>query len=126
MKWLDTNIRALDRTLEKRPVILKSVRVNLAVNVSLRVIDDAANVFIFHLVIAGMRIGVDARTLFDVFTHSRLKDGSRSRRNDHCADFAMTFEKSHNRDLANHASGRKLGSRLSGFVHVRRFAADER
>src|SRR5262249_23970182 len=107
-------------------IVFKSVRMNQTVNVALRVVDNTANVFTLKFVVAGMRISINTRAVFNMLPHSRLEFCSRSCRNDHCANVAMAFKQSHYGNLANHPSGRELGSLLSFLVHVPFLAADVR
>jgi hypothetical protein len=61
---LDANVGSLESALQERPEILKAIGVNLAVNVSLGVVNDsvlvAANV---ESLIGQERIGIDFATL---------------------------------------------------------------
>lgn len=52
VKWSGTNIRALDRALQQRPKVFEAVRVNLAVNVGNRVVDDRVRIFVFKTNVA--------------------------------------------------------------------------
>src|SRR6266566_7734424 len=99
MERLNRNIRALQTALEQRPEIFHPVCVNKTFNISLRVIDNAANVGIVKTVITTMRIGVDVGTFFDVASHSRIKNRSGSSRNNHRADAPVTLKQSHYSNL---------------------------
>ena len=45
MERLNTNVRALDGALQETPEVLQAIRVNIAVHVRLRVVDDLVSVF---------------------------------------------------------------------------------
>jgi hypothetical protein len=56
MEGLDVDVPALDRALKQAPEIFPDVRVNLAVNISLRVVNDAYQAFGLCLPAANSRI----------------------------------------------------------------------
>lgn len=73
MKRFHRYIRALDGPLQQRPEVLAAVRVNVAVNVLLGVVDDVVNVVRREALIREVIVRVDGRTSFDVLTDKRLK-----------------------------------------------------
>src|SRR5579863_3404502 len=72
MERLDTNIRALDGTLQETPEVLQPVRVNHAVNVGLGVIHNLVSVFV-KAIVGLQRIGVECGLRLHVLTDRRVK-----------------------------------------------------
>lgn len=128
MLRIDRNVSSVNRPLEQAPKILKPVRVTSARDVGGRVVDHFVNVVLSQRVVAGVRVGVNHRALFDV-----VGDLSGERRalaigDDGGADLAATLfrtpiENAVNDVLASHATRHDLPLAAAG-VHVGRLATD--
>src|SRR2546421_674057 len=75
---LDRCIRSLDATLEKRPKVFNSVRVNLAVNVLLRVVNDLMDVILMKSAVALPAVREQVRARLDVAPHFGVQGQLRS------------------------------------------------
>ena len=67
MERLNADVGSVKPALQERPEILKSVGVNLPVHIGDRVIDDLVGVLLFQPPIGEQFIGVDVRSLADMF-----------------------------------------------------------
>lgn len=122
VKRFDANIRSLEASLEKRPEVFNSVRVNLTVNILLSVIDYVVNVFILKFVVAGEHVGINRRTSRNVPADCRINVGSVGSVNNLSADLAsVTIQQAHYRNLANMA----FEKRSLAEMEVTRRTADE-
>ncbi len=124
VKRFDADVSTLDHPLQQTPKVLNSVRVDLSVNVSLRVIDNAVNISVVKAIIRRMLVAVDVRAFFDMLTDSWLQNLSASSRNDHSPDFAaVSFKQAHDSNLPDETCSRQFGS--LAFVHIASESADE-
>ena len=123
MKWLNRNIRALDASLQEAPEILKSVCMNLPVNILLGMVNYLMDVFI-KTVIRFQRVREQFGALLYVLFNLSLKRLFVTIRNYLDSDFAVSFKQSHHRDLATSARSRDLNFSLIA-MHEPSFAADE-
>ena len=125
MKRFDGYIGAIDATLQERPKVFDSVRMDLAVNIFFSMIDNVMHVLFVKPFIRRPAIREYMRSLADVSLDVILKRLLIGVSNNHRSDFAMTREQAHNGNLADSATA--LDSLLAfPLVHVPRFAADVR
>lgn len=66
---LDADIRAAQPALQQRPVVLQAVRVDFAVHVGDRMVNDLVRVFTGESIVGQQRVTVERRTGFDVLVH---------------------------------------------------------
>src|SRR4051794_32957109 len=109
MKRLDAHIRSLDSTLEQAPKVFKSIRVDVAFGVALRVIYHIVNVFVRELVVRAQLISVNLRSLFNVFANGSVKvmpAGSFYNLATHARAFVgrVSFQQSHDGSFAHTSS----------------------
>src|SRR5260221_1744339 len=71
MEWLDADVGSPDAALEQAPEVLKTVGVDLPVYISLRMVDDAMDVFAAKALIRPQFIGVDVRSGCDAILDLR-------------------------------------------------------
>src|ERR1044072_3590636 len=128
VKRLHRNIRALNRTLEKRPKVFDAVRVNVAAHVLFRVVGELVNVIRAQSEVRPEGGRVDFRTGFNVTSHFTLKSFRRPVEDNLCPDLAavaVTLKNAEHDRLA--ASPRPCNLRLARvLVHVAGESADER
>src|ERR1019366_68092 len=104
MKRFDTNIRALDGSLQETPEIFHAVRVNDAINVGFGVVHNLVGILI-KTVIGLQRIRVQRRSSFYVVAHDGLKVTLAPRANVVSANLAsLAFEQSEHNRLAYRAA----------------------
>src|SRR6266496_2118829 len=73
MKRLDVHIGPFDSALQQRPKVFKAISVNMTLGAGLRMVDHLMNVFVRKLVIRGMAIGNNFRTLLNIGSHFGVK-----------------------------------------------------
>src|SRR5438128_452165 len=96
MKRFDTDIGSVDTALQQRPEVFHAVGVNLAVNVSNRVVDHLMRVVTLKTAIGKQRIAVQRGTRFNVLSNLRLKRITLAARNDLSLYLATTLDHSKN------------------------------
>jgi hypothetical protein len=72
MKRLDINVGSFDRALEQAPEVFQPVRVNVALSIANRMVDDLGNIILVHADIGAKRIGMQFRAFQDVLAHVAL------------------------------------------------------
>ena len=126
MKRLNGNVRALEAALQQAPKILKAVRVDVAFNVFYGMVNYLVDVLIKSAIRAKI-IGYQFRARCYVLSDRFVNDMLATARDYFNLDrAAVSFEQSHNGDLADKA---RLGSDLLRslvLVHESGSAADER
>lgn len=119
------HIGSLDSALEETPEVLKSVSVNLPVNVLLGMVDYLMlEILVLQSLIGEKRIGIDRAACLDVTPNLGLKMMLAASGNHHCANFAAAFKDAHDGSLVLYAA---LGNHALVFVgvHEAARAADE-
>src|ERR1700722_11931926 len=96
MERFYANVCPFQAALEKRPKVLQSIGVNLAVNVSLCVIYDAVGEMFWQSDIGHKVIGIDGASGLDMLVNFTLKHGPFAIRHYGGSDFAFTVEQSEN------------------------------
>ena len=125
MKRFDTHIRAMDTALEKRPEILKAIRVYAAIHVLNSVIYNLVRIVASEPFIGEQGIGVECCASRDVFAYFVLQYSLTATRNNLRANLPATLQNPENSSFV-------LGSSSSdstlafGQVHVASLATDER
>lgn len=69
MERLDRNVRAIDARFEQRPEVFHPIRVNMPVNVLLRVVDDLVRVVAIQDIVGEQFIGDDFRPTTNALSH---------------------------------------------------------
>src|SRR5688572_22322100 len=114
MKRLYRNISTVNAALQKTPKVFNSIRVNLPVNVSLRMVDNLVRVIIRKVIVRTKRVTVDRRTSFNVLSDFAVKRAALSVRDYHRSDLAVTLKQAHNSNLARSlVSSSARGGKLS-------------
>jgi len=127
MKRLNINVGALDRAFQQAPEVFQPVRVNMALGVANRMVDDLMNIILVHADIGAKRIGMQFRAFKDVLANVAL-------------DFVIARRLQHlqldpRRLAARRALKQPLNGRhalptrilfLFGLVHEARATADKR
>jgi len=121
-------IRATKRTLEQRPKVLDTVRVDISPNVFGRVVNVLVNVFI-HALIGWQGIGEKVRACLNAVSNSRLKGslfGVGYNSGFYLAGFVArgSLQQAEHNRLANSPATLYAFSQLVPFVHVFNFAAN--
>src|SRR5579883_1122407 len=124
MKRFYGHVSAIQPALQKRPKVLHAVRVDVALNVCFRMVDDLVSVILFQAPIRNQFIGKYFGTLADFFIYDRLKGFFATIFNDLRVDFSTTLKQPHNNGFASYTPS---GDSLCSFagVHVAGLAADE-
>jgi hypothetical protein len=124
---LDRDVRALQAALEQAPEVLQAVRVDLAVNILLGVVDNAVDERVRQVGVGVERVRVDVRALLHVGVDQRaqgaalhvLHDG----RTDARGAVAVAFQQAEDGDLAGPTRVRADAGALAR-VHVASLATD--
>jgi hypothetical protein len=120
----DTNVGAMQTTLQETPEVLNRVGVDIAVHILHGVVDDGVLILVFKPVVRLQFISEDRGSGFDVLADLLLQFRLAAVINDHCPHIPVTFN--HAEDygliLSTRASDDALPFRL---VHVSGLAADE-
>jgi hypothetical protein len=116
---LNAYIRAAKCPLQETPEVLNTVRVDVLPNVGFGVIDHMMNVLFVKLIVRAKRITVDRGTRFHVRRNFAVKRFPLGIRDNHRADFAVTFEQAHYSNLASVYPSKLLALVR---VHIARFA----
>ena len=122
MERFDRYMRPLDCPLEQAPVIFQPVRVDVALNVALRMVNHLMDVFRAKARVGRQSIGEHLRTLFDVIADMGLKCPALGVVHHDGTDFTMALKQTHDYRLAGCSPA--LGLPLSR-VHVPSLPADE-
>src|SRR5579872_1209177 len=125
------DVRALDGALEARPEVFDVVRVNRAVNVANRMVNEAMDVRVVQKAIRAKRVRVDLRTRHDVLINLGQQHGGTMIRNDHRFDAALAaflgaLHQAEHRRLARRRAMLKFAEAALGDMPRMDFAADER
>src|SRR5688572_28401083 len=125
MERLNTNVRALDGSLQQAPKILKAIRVYRSINVCFGMVNNLVGV-LGKAIIRFQRIGVQFRTGRYMFPNLAMEMMLPSSINDRRTDFArLTIQQPKHDSLAHRAAPANLFFPFST-VHVARLTADER
>src|SRR6266545_1686251 len=129
VKGLDAHVGALDRPLQESPEVLHPIRVDAALDVGFRVVDDAMGVGVSQPVIGVERIGIDARAKLDMGANFRGECLAAHVRDVLDLDAAVAvravpFQEPHDGGLVHAASAPDLRGPLR-LVHEAGLAADE-
>src|ERR1700676_5594425 len=73
MERLDTNVSTFEPSLGKRPKVFNAVRMDIAVNVALCVIDHLMDVISAQAVVGAPSVAVNVRTALNILPHESLK-----------------------------------------------------
>src|SRR5438309_11944891 len=73
MERLNCDVRPIQSAFQAAPKVFEGLSVNLAVYISLKMINDLVCVFIFNGQICGMFVGVKLRSFFDGFLNGRTQ-----------------------------------------------------
>jgi hypothetical protein len=127
MKRLDSDIGSTKAALQQRPEVLKAVRVDAAIDVPFRMIHNAMDEVVAHLVVTDCVIRIDFRAILDVFEQDVLQGLSRDVRHNFGADLAQIAiqDALHNRLTTVH-SALLYEAQLAILVHILGEAADKR
>src|SRR4051794_19493872 len=124
MKRLNRYVSALDSSLQQTPGVLKSVRVNVAINVGVCVVNYLVRVLI-EVIVGFQRVRMEFRSLCDVLSNLPMQMIFPACINNRSADLAcLTIQQTEHNCLA-HRSTSANHLLASPSVHVPRFAADE-
>ena len=72
MKRFDAHIRAINESLQERPEILQLARVNCAVNIHFRMVDDFVGVIGIRAFVGVKRVSVQRRSRCDLAANLSL------------------------------------------------------
>lgn len=130
MERLDSNVCALQSTLEARPEVLNTVCVNMSAYVFLNVIYGLMyEVALSKAAVSAIHIGIDGGLLFDSLQNLVLQSLALHIGNNSCPNLARaTVKHSHNYGLAGAANGSSSDSRANrslAAVHVLYPSADK-
>ena len=120
----DAYIRAIDAALEKTPEVFDPVRVDLAVNVFLSMVDHVVNIVVLHSIVRAKRIAIDSRSRFDMLRYFCVQGLAAHVRHNARSHFAVALKQSHHSNFARSARTVNPTS-TNRAVHVTRFATDE-
>jgi hypothetical protein len=124
MEWLDAYVCSLESALEQTPKVFQSVCVNLAVNVSFRVVDHVVAVIANESVIRLQLVAEKGRASGNVILHFFMDCFLAAIRKNLCTDFATAFQDSHDNCFVVRATYND-SSMVNVGMHVTRFSADE-
>jgi len=124
MERFDANVGAFQAALEKRPKVLKAVRVYLPIYISVRVVDDLVSVVRSKPEVSTPFISGQLRAGFDVLTDHSLHICALTVRDNFSADLAATLKDSDNDCLSTWATLHNF--RPLALVHEPGLTADER
>jgi len=125
MKRLHANVGSRNPALEKRPEILKAVRMDAPVNILNGMVHDLMRVIRCQSFVGEQGVGVESRASFYMLANLRLQLMLLAIRYDCGAYSSTTLKDSHNGSLVLGACASDAALALRD-VHVSRFAADER
>ena len=125
MERLDADIGSLQPALEQAPEVFKSVGVNLAVNVLLRVVDNAVIEMLWQSDVRHKIIGVNGTARLDVLFNLAVKYGPFAIRNYGSAYLALAVEQPENFSFAANSARVELPTPCASDVHVTSLATDE-
>jgi hypothetical protein len=120
----DADVRALKLSLDERPKVLHAVRVDVAVRVLDRVIDNLVFEVLVQAVVRQQFIGKNRGSRFHVFVDLALKFGLAPILYVHYADISASLQHAEHNLFILAASAADNASALR-LMHVARFAADE-
>lgn len=72
MKRLNINVSPLDRAFQQAPEVFKSVRMDMALGVANRMVNDLVNIILVHADIGTKRVGMQFRALQHIFPNIAL------------------------------------------------------
>src|SRR5258705_1163425 len=132
VKRFDRNVSTTKRPLEKRPKVFNAVVMHLPVNISFCMVDNFMSKVILKVAVRAKRIAVHGRAFLNVFVDFALKRFALGIRNNHSPNLAMTFQQSHNGNLADILVAASVPScifchalRQNIAVHIPRFGPDK-
>jgi hypothetical protein len=127
MEGLDADVSTFQATLQERPKILDSVRVDIAVHVALRVIDHLMDIIRVQTIVRAPSIGENVRPTLDIFANESLECRAARIGNVTQANFlGFAIQQSHDHGLAATSSASAGDLRFLVLVHEASSAADER
>jgi hypothetical protein len=130
VKRLDAHVRALQRSLEQAPEVLKTIRVDRAANVFFRVVDELVSIAVNIDVLVGLQsVAIDRRSLLDILVDvgTDIELASKGEHL-HAGLLCVAFQKSTHDGFADRAATQaaiRLQFRLLALVHVFYLATDE-
>jgi hypothetical protein len=124
VEGLDTNVGAMQTTLQETPEVLHRVGVDVSVNILYGVVNDGVLIIVFKTVVRFQFIGEDCCPGFDVFAYLLLQFRFATAIDDHCSHVAFSLDHSEYHGLILPAWTGDDALAFS-FVHVPGFAADE-
>src|SRR5439155_7723255 len=91
MKRFNANIRALNSTLEQRPKVFQSVRVDVSFRVALRVVDHLMRVFVRQSLVRAKSVGDYFRTFLHMLSDLGVESVPTDALDNFAADARMFF-----------------------------------
>src|SRR5947199_2971050 len=99
MKRLDTDISAVKPALQQAPEVFEGIGVNRTINVGYSMIDDLVGVLAFQPFIRFQFIAIECSARFHMLLDFGLQSAFLPTLNYHGADFPVTLQDSHDRNL---------------------------
>jgi hypothetical protein len=125
MERLDTNVRSLESALEETPKVFQAVRVNLAINVPLGMVNHAVRVIAAQTFIGLQSVSEQRGHWSYVFSDFAVNERLSAVINHLCSDFSATLQKSHDGDFIVWATAANDSAAMHVGVHVASLTADE-